>query len=102
MREELGRIAVRSDGRSQERELVPGGLEIVDVPPGQLASAELEFREPVTVGTRGRKFGIEVSGGLAGLIVDLRDVPLRLPEGSDRRRDQLAEWQRSLWPDLEA
>jgi len=98
----IGRIAVRSDGRSQERELVPGGLEIVDVPPGQLASAELEFREPVTVGTRGRKFGIEVSGGLAGLIVDLRDVPLRLPEGSDRRRDQLAEWQRSLWPDLEA
>jgi hypothetical protein len=98
----IGRIAVRSDGRSQERDLVPGGLEIVDVPPGQLASAEFEFREPVTVGTRGRRFGIEVSGGLAGLVVDLRDVPLRLPERSDRRRDQLAEWQRSLWPDLEA
>jgi hypothetical protein len=98
----IGHVAVRSDGRSQERELVPGGLEIVDVPPGQLASAEFDFREPVVVGTRGRRFGIEISGGLAGLVVDLRDVPLRLPERSERRRDQLAEWQRALWPDFEA
>jgi len=80
---------------------VPGTLEIVDVPPGQLAQAEFEFREPVLVGTRGKRFAIEVSGGLAGLLVDLRDIPLRLPDRAERRRDVLADWQRPLWPGIE-
>ena len=30
-------------------------------------------------------------------MVDLRDVPLRLPDRADRRRDLLAAWQSSLW-----
>ena len=96
-----GRVAVRSNGDSTERDLVPGTLEIVDVPPGQLAQAEFEFREPVLVGTRGKRFAIEVSGGLAGLLVDLRDIPLRLPDRAERRRDVLADWQRPLWPGIE-
>ena len=29
--------------------------------------------------------------------MDLRDVPLRLPERADRRRDLLAAWQTALW-----
>ena len=33
----------------------------------------------------------------AGLLVDLRDVPLRLPDRADRRRDLLAAWQAGLW-----
>jgi len=98
----VGRVAVHANGQAQDRELHAGGLEIVDIPPGQLATAEFDFRERVVVGTRGRRFAIEVSGGLAGLIVDLRDVPLHLPERAERRRDQLAEWQRTLWPGLEA
>jgi hypothetical protein len=33
--------------------------------------------------------------------VDLRDVPLRLPDRADRRRDLLAAWQTSLWAGAE-
>jgi hypothetical protein len=38
-----------------------------------------------------------VPGGLGGLLVDLRDVPLRLPERPERRRELLEAWQESLW-----
>jgi hypothetical protein len=40
---------------------------------------------------------VDVSGGLGGLLVDLRDVPLRLPDRLDRRRELLDAWQESLW-----
>jgi hypothetical protein len=39
-----------------------------------------------------------VSGGLAGVMVDLRDVPLRLPDRRDRRRAALATWGEQVWP----
>ena len=34
--------------------------------------------------------------------VDLRDVPLRLPDRLDRRRELLAAWQQPIWSPLEA
>ena len=82
---------------SSETDLVPGGLEVVDLPPGEVATAEFHFRDAVRLGTRGRRFAIDVSGGLGGLLVDLRDVPLRLPDRMDRRRELLDAWQESLW-----
>ena len=48
---------------------------------------------------RGRRFAIRATGGLAGLVVDLRDIPLRLPERVDERRDLLARWEAALWPE---
>ena len=96
-----GRAFVRAGGESSELDLVAGGLQLVDLPPGRSAIAELRFRDPVVIGARGRRFEVEVSGGLGGLIVDLRDVPLRLPERSDRRRHLLAAWQGAFWPGLE-
>ena len=68
---------------------MPGGLELVDLPPGERATAELRFRDTVRLGGRGRQFAVEVTGGLGGLLVDLRDVPLRLPERAERRRELL-------------
>ena len=62
-------------------------------------SAELAFRSVVDLGTRGRRFAVSVTGGLAGLVVDTRDVPLRLPERGEERRAVLATWERALWPD---
>jgi len=62
-----------------------------------VAVAEFKFRDTVRMGTRGRHFAVDVGGGLAGLLVDLRDIPLRLPERADRRRDLLAAWQLALW-----
>ena len=92
-----GRMTVHVGTGSTETYLIPGGLEVVDLPPGEEATAEFQFRESVRLGTRGRKFAVDVSGGLGGLLVDLRDVPLRLPERMDRRRELLEAWQESLW-----
>ena len=53
------------------------------------AVAEFRFRDTVRLGGRGRHFAIDVTGGLGGLLVDLRDVPLRLPDRADLRRELL-------------
>ena len=88
-------------GRAAELDLVPGGLELVDLPPGERAIVELRFRDPVDLGIRAQHAAVEVAGGLAGLLVDLRDVPLRLPDRPERRRDLLAAWQAALWAGID-
>ncbi len=92
-----GTLRVHGPAGDETVDLTPGGLEFVDLPPGGSATAEFRFRDTVRLGTRGRHFAIEVTGGLGGLLVDMRDVPLRLPERADRRRDLLAAWQGALW-----
>lgn len=96
-----GRLSVRAGVGQSELELVAGALQLVDLPPGQSATAELTFRDLVRLGTRGRRFAVEASGGLGGLLIDLRDVPLRLPERLDQRRELLAAWQRALWLEVD-
>lgn len=96
-----GRLVVHSAAGDTELDLVPGGLELVDLPPGELATADLRFRDAVLLGTHGKRFAIDVAGGLGGLLVDLRDIPLRLPDRADRRRELLGAWQRALWSGLE-
>jgi hypothetical protein len=92
-----GRLVVHAGTGASDTDLIPGALELVDLAPGEVATAEFHFRDAVRLGARGRRFAIDVSGGLGGLLVDLRDVPLRLPDRQDRRRDLLAAWQESLW-----
>ena len=92
-----GRVLVHVGDGVSELDLVPGSLELVDLPPGETAVAEFRFRDRIKLGARGRHFAVDVAGGLGGLLVDLRDVPLRLPDRADRRRDLLAAWQAALW-----
>lgn len=94
-----GRVAVDADGAAGEIDLEAGALALVDLPPGQQGLADLRFRSTVDLGTRGRHFVVPVVGGLAGLLVDLRDLPDGLPGRPDRRRELLAGWERALWPE---
>ena len=96
-----GRLVLHADSGDTELDLVPGGLELVDLAPGQTAVADFRFRDSVRLGGKGRQFEVEVAGGLGGLLVDLRDVPLKLPERHDRRREQLSAWQASMWAGLD-
>lgn len=92
-----GTVRVHGAAGPSELDLVPGGLELLDLPPGEVATAELTFRDTVRIGARGRHFAVQVTGGLGGLLVDLRDIPLRLPDRPERRREFLEAWQDSLW-----
>ncbi len=92
-----GTLRIHGGSGVSDSDLVPGGLELVDLPPGEVATAELHFRDAVRLGVRGRRFAVDVGGGLGGLLVDLRDVPLRLPDRLERRRELLDAWQESLW-----
>ena len=97
-----GHLALTTSGGSSEVDLVAGGLTLVDLPPGESGMAELSFRGAPELGPRGRRFQIPVTGGLAGLLLDLRDIPLRLPERPDRRRELLGTWEAALWPERDA
>ncbi len=93
-----GMLTVRGGGPAADVELVPGGIELVDVPPGEHATVEIRFRDPVDLGVRVRHVAFEVIGGLGGLVVDLRDVPMHLPDRLEPRRELLAGWQAAVWP----
>jgi hypothetical protein len=82
-------------------ELHPGAVQVVDLPPGRGARADIDFRDAVRLGKRGRHFLVDVGGGLSGLLVDLRDIPMRISDRPDSRRAALEAWQRGMWPEVD-
>ena len=91
-----GALEIRGANGHREQELRPGGLELVELPPGATAVAEFRFHDTVRLGGRGRHFAVDVTGGLGGLLIDLRDVPLRLPDRADLRSELLEAWQAAV------
>jgi hypothetical protein len=87
-----GSLVVHGEDGATQVELQPGGLSVVDLPPGAAAVAEFQFRDTVRLGGKGRHFAIDVTGGLGGLLLDLRDVPLKLPDRADLRGELLESW----------
>ncbi|HYN48466.1 MAG TPA: hypothetical protein VER83_06330 [Candidatus Nanopelagicales bacterium] len=96
---QAGQLRLTVGDAPVDLQLAGGRLALMDLPPGQAGAVELGFRTPVDLGVRGKRFAVRATGGLAGLVVDLRDVPLRLPERADERRDVLGSWEAALWPE---
>jgi hypothetical protein len=94
-------LRVTSSLQQHDLELSPGALRLVDLPPGVPARVELDLREGSLLGTRSRRMTLEVTGGLGGLLVDTREIPLRLPERAERRRALLEAWERPVWATME-
>jgi hypothetical protein len=90
-----------TDGASDQVELMAGGVQLLDLPPGLVATAELTTRDGAWLGVRSHRLAVDVAGGLGGLLVDTREIPLRLPDRPERRRDLLDAWQRPLWSGVE-
>ena len=95
-----GYLRLKSASAIVEIELHPGAVQVVDLPPGRGARADLDFRDAVRLGKRGRHFSLDVRGGLSGLLVDLRDIPMRISDRPDSRREALETWQRGMWPEV--
>jgi hypothetical protein len=96
-----GRMRVLGDSANSDIDLQPGGIWAVELPPGQTAVAEMDFKDTVRLGGRGHRFTVEVVGGLGGLFVDLRDIPLRLPDKADQKRSTWEAWQRAMWSEID-
>lgn len=92
----IGALHLHGADGQRDRDLRPGGFELMDLPPGASSVAEFRFHDTVRLGGRGRHFAVEVTGGLGGLLVDLRDVPLRLPDRADLRGELLETWQAAV------
>jgi hypothetical protein len=96
-----GRLRLKGAGPVSEIELHAGAVQVVDLPPGRAAKADIDFRDAVRLGARGHHFSLEVTGGLSGLLVDLRDIPLRISDRPESRRAALDAWQRGMWPEID-
>lgn len=83
------------DGGELKVEARYGELEIWPLLPGQRATLNIKPLRRFDVGLGpGRGGKIEVTGGLVGLVVDVRGRPLILPSDPERRRRLLNGW---LW-----
>jgi hypothetical protein len=91
------KIQVTYDDDSTFRvEVRYGDLEVLPLPPGRQAVLELRplRRFDVGLGGPGKAGRRRVSGGLAGLIIDARGRPLRLPSEAQQCQSQMRQW---LW-----
>ena len=84
------------DGSNFDVEARYGDLEVLPLLPGQQAVLDLRpLRHfDVGLGGPGKSGKRRVSGGLAGLIIDARGRPLRLPRKPEQRQNQMRQW---LW-----
>jgi hypothetical protein len=95
-----GHLRLKDPVSISEIELHPGAVQVVDLPPGR-AKVDLDFRDAVRLSDRDHHFSVDVDGGIAGLLVDLRDIPLRISDRPESRRAALDAWQRGMWPEAD-
>lgn len=96
-----GHLRLKDLTSISEIELHPGAVQVVDLPPGRAAQVDLDFRDAVRLSDRGHHFSVDVAGGMAGLLIDMRDIPLRISDRPESRRAALQTWQRGMWPEAD-
>jgi hypothetical protein len=92
-----GSLSVFSALGEEEVPLGAGSLRMVDLPPGIVARLEVDPGQGSVLGVEGRRFQLEVSGGLGGLLIDTRPIPLDLPPAGEQRRARLEAWEAPAW-----
>lgn len=87
--ERIGQIRIElGDGRKEQRDLIAGRVDAVGIPLGQRATVYVEPSLRVDLGWgHGRQGKIEVTGGLAGLLIDLRGRPIATERQSRSARE---------------
>jgi len=90
-------MSVSSPLGDQRLRLDPGGLQLIDLPPGITARLGIDPGDGTILGVAGRTLSMESSGGLAGLLIDTRAIPLDLPASGEARRTTLDSWEASAW-----
>ena len=90
-------LSISSVLGDQRLRLEPGQLQLIDLPPGVTASIGLDPGEGSILGSEGGPITMELSGGLGGLFVDTRPIPLELPAGGEARRAALEAWEAPTW-----
>lgn len=90
------RVTVHRTGWPDLGPLEVRGGQLVTLPlgRGQQADLEIDLEPGVSLGgpRRARRVDATVHGGVVGLVLDARGVPLGLPRRSDDRRAMLASW----------
>lgn len=96
-----GEIALRfkmeyADKSVVQVEVPYGSLEVIPLPPGQIADLELHPARgfDIGLGSKGRGGKTQVQGGAIGLIIDARGRPLTFSAKPEAQQDRVQEW---LW-----
>ncbi len=95
-----GRITISTPLFEDELPL-EAGLRLVDLPPGLVARLEIDPGSGSVLGVTGQRVGLEVSGGLGGLLLDARAIPLELPASPEQRRALLEAWEEPAWAGMD-
>jgi len=85
------------DGAKIEKDISFGQIIVIPLPDGQRAQMHLHPRSGFDLGEgRGKDVQTEVTGGVAGIIIDARGRPFRPPEEDSKRVSKLKEWANAL------
>jgi hypothetical protein len=82
-----------SDGRSISEEICYGSIRRIPLAESQTAQGEIRPSRGLDIGAgSGHSTNATLHGGVAGLIVDARGRPIKLPETDNERWVKLSEW----------
>ncbi|HVP56979.1 MAG TPA: glutamate mutase L, partial [bacterium] len=84
-------------GKVEERSLKFGEMALVPLAVDQKAKANIRPARGFDVGAgKGKELDAELTGGVAGVIIDARGRPLNLPEIKEERVRKVNEWNEAL------